>query len=53
MVAGVGTNSLSGTLANLRLLQDAAQPFFSLKLVYSGDDLVAAKLDGRDIPIQI
>ncbi len=37
----------------LRLLQDAAQPFFSLKLVYRGDDLVAAKLDGRDIPIQI
>ena len=34
----------------LRLLQDAKQPFFSLKLVYQGDDLVAAKLDGEEIP---
>ena len=30
----------------LRLLMDPAQPFFSLKLVYRGDDLVEAKLDG-------
>ena len=30
----------------LRLLNDVNQPFFSLKLVYHGDNLVAAKLDG-------
>lgn len=35
----------------LRLLQDENQPFFSLKLVYKGDDLVQAKLDGRMIEI--
>lgn len=28
-----------------------AQPFFSLKLVYRGDDLVAAKLDGKALPL--
>lgn len=35
----------------LRLLQDPHQPFFSLKLVYLGDDLVSAKLDGTPIAI--
>ncbi len=35
----------------LRLLMDSAQPFFSLKLVYHGDDLFSAKLDGRDLPL--
>ena len=35
----------------LRLLMDSEQPFFSLKLVYKGDDLVAAKLDGRPLVI--
>lgn len=35
----------------LRLLQDESLPFFSLKLVYKGDDLVQAKLDGRMIEI--
>ena len=33
----------------LRLIMDPEQPFFSLKLVYHGDDLVAAKLDGCTI----
>lgn len=33
----------------LRLLMDENQPFFSLKLDYKGDDLVAAKLDGKMI----
>lgn len=31
----------------LRLLMDEKQPFFSLKLSYHGDTLVAAKLNGR------
>ena len=35
----------------LRLLMDPEQPFFSLKLVYRGDDLVEAKLDGRPLPL--
>lgn len=35
----------------LRLLMDSGQPFFSLKLEYHGDDLFAAKLDGR--PLQL
>lgn len=35
----------------LRLLDDPGQPFFSLKLVYRGDDLVAAKLDGKPLMI--
>lgn len=35
----------------LRLLQDPNQPFFSLKLVYQGDELTYAKLDGKEIPI--
>ncbi len=36
----------------LRLLMDPQQPFFSLKLVYHGDDLVEAKLDGRPLNLQ-
>ena len=36
----------------LRLLMDPAQPFFSLKLVYRGDDLVEAKLDDRPLNLQ-
>ena len=35
----------------LRLLMDSNQPFFSLKLVYQGDDLVGAKLDGNPLDI--
>jgi 8-oxo-dGTP diphosphatase len=35
----------------LRLLMNPAQSFFSLKLVYRGDDLVAAKLDGHPLDI--
>ena len=35
----------------LRLLMDSIQPFFSLKLVYQGDDLVGAKLDGKPLDI--
>lgn len=35
----------------LRLIMDSDQPFFSLKLVYRGDDLVSAKLDGK--PLQV
>ena len=31
----------------LQLIMNPDQPFFSLKLVYKGDDLVSAKLDGR------
>ncbi len=34
----------------LRLIMDPKQPFFSLKLVYKGDNLVAAKLNGKPIP---
>ena len=37
----------------LRLLMDPKQPFFSLKLVYQGDDLVGAKLDGRPLDIRL
>lgn len=36
----------------LRLIMNPDQPFFSLKLVYKGDDLVGAKLDGKTISIQ-
>lgn len=36
----------------LRLLMDPSQPFFSLKLVYCGDDLVSAKLDGQPLPLE-
>ena len=35
----------------LRLIMDPERPFFSLKLVYRGDDLVAAKLDGKDLAL--
>ena len=31
----------------LRMIADPATPFFSLKLVYEGDTLVAAALDGK------
>ncbi len=37
----------------LRLIMDDARPFFSLKLVYRGDDLVSARLDGNDIPLKL
>ncbi len=33
----------------LRLIGDVTQPFFSLKLVYQGDELVSAKLDGKPL----
>ena len=33
----------------LKLLENPQQPFFSLKLVYQGDDLMAAKLDGKPL----
>ena len=42
-------NLWEGDRIFLRLLLDPAQPFFSLKLTYRGDDLVEAKLDGRPI----
>ena len=35
----------------LRLLMDEAQPFFSLKLVYVQDEMVAATLDGVQLPV--
>lgn len=35
----------------LRLIMDPGRPFFSLKLVYKGDDLVAAKLDGKELAV--
>ena len=35
----------------LRLIMKPDQPFFSLKLVYRGDDLVSAKLDGGEINV--
>lgn len=35
----------------LRLIMDPSQPFFSLKLVYKGDDLVEAKLNGKPCSI--
>lgn len=35
----------------LRLIMDPQQPFFSLKLVYKGDDLVEAKLDGKPLSL--
>ncbi|MBP5536117.1 MAG: 8-oxo-dGTP diphosphatase [Bacteroidales bacterium] len=44
-------NLWDGDRIFLRLLLDEAQPFFSLKLVYRGDDLVSAKLDGRPLPL--
>lgn len=36
----------------LKLLMDPSQPFFSLKLSYSGDFLVSAKLDGRELALK-
>lgn len=33
----------------LRLIDDPAQPFFSLKLVYEGDRLTYAALDGKEL----
>ena len=36
----------------LRLMNDPQQPFFSLKLVYQGDDLVFAKLDGKELNVE-
>ena len=33
----------------LRLLEEG-RPFFSLKLVYEGDHLVQAVLDGKELP---
>ena len=42
-------NLWEGDRIFLRLLMDDRQPFFSLKLVYRGDDLVEAKLDGHPI----
>ena len=36
----------------LRLLMNPKQPFFSLKLIYRGDDLIDAKLDGKKITIE-
>ena len=44
-------NLWEGDRLFLRLLMDDRQPFFSLKLVYRGDDLVEAKLDGKTIPL--
>lgn len=35
----------------LRLLEEASRPFFSLKLVYRGDDLVQAKLDNVEMKL--
>ena len=42
-------NLWEGDKIFLRLLRDPQQPFFSLKLVYQGDDLVTAKLDGQKL----
>ncbi len=44
-------NLWEGDKIFLRLLRDPAQPFFSLKLVYQGDDLVSAKLDGKKLAL--
>jgi len=33
----------------LRLIMDHSQPFFSLKLIYEGDDLKSARLDGKEL----
>ncbi|MBR6441470.1 MAG: 8-oxo-dGTP diphosphatase [Bacteroidales bacterium] len=45
-------NLWEGDRIFLRLLMEDRQPFFSLKLVYRGDDLVEAKLDGKAIPLR-
>ena len=44
-------NLWEGDKIFLRLLRDSQQPFFSLKLVYQGDDLVSAKLDGKKLAL--
>lgn len=44
-------NLWEGDKLFLRLLLDEKHPFFSLKLVYREDDLVAAKLDGKELPL--
>ena len=36
----------------LRLLDDPGQPFFSLKLVYEGEKLTYAALNGKEIPTE-
>ncbi|MDO4216971.1 MAG: 8-oxo-dGTP diphosphatase [Bacteroidales bacterium] len=36
----------------LRLLDTPNQPFFSLKLVYQGDELMSAKLDGIQLSVR-
>lgn len=40
-----------GDLIFLDLIKDPAQPFFSLKLTYEGDELVEAVLDGQMLNI--
>ena len=42
-------NLWEGDKIFLRLLLDDSQPFFSLKLVYKGDNLVSAKLNGTPL----
>lgn len=42
-------NLWEGDKIFLRLLRDPRQPFFSLKLVYRGDTLTAAKLDNKQL----
>ena len=42
-------NLWEGDRLFLRLLMDPHQPFFSLKLTYRGDTLVAAKLNGQPL----
>ncbi len=44
-------NLWEGDKIFLRLLMNPNQPFFSLKLEYHGDDLFAAKLDGRPLAL--
>lgn len=49
---GVGDRSITlweGDRIFLRLLMDESTPFFSLKLVYENDEMVAATLDGQPI----
>ncbi|WP_408071464.1 NUDIX hydrolase [Butyrivibrio sp. JL13D10] len=41
-----GLNLWKGDLIFLKLISDPKQPFFSLKLVYEGDELKEAVLDG-------
>ena len=40
----------AGDRVFLRLLRER-ETFFSLKLVYDGERLAAAKLDGQDFPV--